>query len=540
MKVKLEARHLWEVVEDGGGDYSDDRTALDAICSAVPPEMVPTLATKSSAQEAWEAIKTMRIGDERIRKSTAQNLRAEYEQISFLDGESVEEFSLRLTNIVQRLAILGDPEPEAKVVAKYLRVARPKYRQLVVSIETLLDISKISVEEVTGRLRAATDDDPSPTRTVVGKLLLTHDEWLERYKEESSHGASNSGSRGKRRGRGRGYGQGSGSTRGNSSPGHGPPDEPCKHCGKRGHWAKDCRSKKEEQAHLAQEEESTLLLVVSCAREEGINPQIHSPLPPQIPAAPPPTPIDGQLHLLEDKVFVALDGSGDRNPKHWVLDSGASNHMSGARTAFCDIDSSVTGSVRFGDGSLARIEGIGTMLLACKTGEHRALSNVYFLPHLTANIISVGQLEEIGYQVLVEDGMMRIRDEERRLVAKVHRNPGRLYVLDVTIAQPVCLLAHGEEEAWVWHACFGHINFAALLKMGREGLVRGMPLLTQVEQVCDACLAGKQRRAPFPQRALGRSTEALQLLHGDLCGPISPPTPSGNRYFLLLVDDYSR
>ena len=30
------------------------------------------------------------------------------------------------------------------------------------------------------------------------------------------------------------------------------------------------------------------------------------------------------------------------------------------------------------------------------------------------------------------------------------------------------------------------------------------------------------------------------MLHGDLCGPITPPTPSGNRYFLLLIDDYSR
>ena len=45
---------------------------------------------------------------------------------------------------------------------------------------------------------------------------------------------------------------------------------------------------------------------------------------------------------------------------------------------------------------------------------------------------------------------------------------------------------------------------------------------------------------PFPQQALGRSTEPLQLLHSDICGPITPPTPSGNRYFLLLVDDYSR
>jgi len=49
--------------------------------------------------------------------------------------------------------------------------------------------------------------------------------------------------------------------------------------------------------------------------------------------------------------------------------------------------------------------------------------------------------------VLVEDGVMRVRDEERRLLAKIHRNPGRLYVLDVDIARPVCLAAQGDEEA---------------------------------------------------------------------------------------------
>jgi hypothetical protein len=32
----------------------------------------------------------------------------------------------------------------------------------------------------------------------------------------------------------------------------------------------------------------------------------------------------------------------------------------------------------------------------------------------------------------------------------------------------------------------------------------------------------------------------LELIHGDLCGPITPMTPSGNRYFILLVDDISR
>ena len=47
-------------------------------------------------------------------------------------------------------------------------------------------------------------------------------------------------------------------------------------------------------------------------------------------------------------------------------------------------------------------------------------------------------------------------------------------------------------------------------------------------------------RAPFPQQAISRSEAPLDLVFGDLCGPISPPTPTGKRYIFLLVDDYSR
>jgi len=258
MKLKMQARHLWEAVEDEDVDFHDDRSALEAICSGVPQEMVPTLATKPSAKEAWEAIRAMRIGDDRVRKSTAQSLRAEYEQIAFRDGESVEDFALRLSNIVQRLAILGDPEPEPKVVAKYLRVARPRYKQLVVSIETLLDIDTLSVEEVTGRLKAATDDEPSLAKDISGKLLLTEEQWLERYKKkdgEAGRGGSSSGGRGRGRGHGKGRGRSGGDgyeQRAGTNSAQGVGDDACKTCGKKGHWAKDCRSKKKlEQAYMA-------------------------------------------------------------------------------------------------------------------------------------------------------------------------------------------------------------------------------------------------------------------------------------------------
>jgi IS30 family transposase len=53
-------------------------------------------------------------------------------------------------------------------------------------------------------------------------------------------------------------------------------------------------------------------------------------------------------------------------------------------------------------------------------------------------------------------------------------------------------------------------------------------------------MIGKQCRSPFPDEASFRANEVLELIHGDLCGPIKLTTPAGNKYFLLLVDDFSR
>jgi hypothetical protein len=71
-------------------------------------------------------------------------------------------------------------------------------------------------------------------------------------------------------------------------------------------------------------------------------------------------------------------------------------------------------------------------------------------------------------------------------------------------------------------------------------MVRGMPHVDHVEQFCDSCVLTKLRRLPFSHQASFRAKEKLELIHGDLCGPMTPPTPGGQRYFLLLVDDVSR
>ena len=71
-------------------------------------------------------------------------------------------------------------------------------------------------------------------------------------------------------------------------------------------------------------------------------------------------------------------------------------------------------------------------------------------------------------------------------------------------------------------------------------MVRGLPHIEHTGELCDNCLAEKQRRSSFPKTAKYRVAETLELVHGDLCGPIMSATSGGSKYFILLVDDYSR
>ena len=66
-----------------------------------------------------------------------------------------------------------------------------------------------------------------------------------------------------------------------------------------------------------------------------------------------------------------------------------------------------------------------------------------------------------------------------------------------------------------------------------------MPRVEHVEQFCDTSVLTKQRRLPFPCQASFRAKEKMELVNGDLCGPVTPDTLGGQRFFLLLVDDMS-
>jgi hypothetical protein len=115
------------------------------------------------------------------------------------------------------------------------------------------------------------------------------------------------------------------------------------------------------------------------------------------------------VHLVEEKVFVQFSDAMEKECRRGVLDMGTTNHMTGSRSAFSNLNLNVQGAVRFRDGSILQIEVVGTILFRCKNGEHWEFVGVYYIPKLNTNIVSVGQLDEGRIQTIIDGGVMKIR-----------------------------------------------------------------------------------------------------------------------------------
>jgi len=76
--------------------------------------------------------------------------------------------------------------------------------------------------------------------------------------------------------------------------------------------------------------------------------------------------------------------------------------------------------------------------------------------------------------------------------------------------------------------------------MSRHKMVRELLELKYVDQLCDVCITTKHRHMPFPMQANFRAEGCLDVVHGDVYCPITPETPGGRRYFLVMVDDFTR
>ncbi|KAE8733627.1 hypothetical protein F3Y22_tig00001120pilonHSYRG00301 [Hibiscus syriacus] len=531
MKIILRSLGVWSVIEDGDTDDDKDQGAMVAISQAVPDDVMMAITEKQTEKEAWDALREMRVGEDRVKKARVQVLKRQLNKLHMEDSETINEFSMKLTTLVGEIRSLGTKLDDSEVIEKLFSAVPDKFLQIIGTIEQFGDIEMMSVLEAIGRLRTFEEGLKGRlhSKSSGEQLLLTQAVWEARIPKAKRDEGSCSNKRGGRHGRGCGRGRGNGGGRGNGERKN-EDRKPrnfdkskvkCFNCNEYGHFAKECpKPNRREKANLVTtqtDDEPTLLMIETYVLSHTIQ--------------------NEHVLLHEDKVVPKMNNTQD---KAWYLDTGASNHMTGCIRKFAEIDTTIKGSVKFGDGSAVEIQGRGSILFECFTGEHRVLTNVYYIPKLKSNIISLGQLEENGCKVVIEGGVMSIFDRSQRLLAKVNRSRNLLYVFNIVPALPECLLARSKEDVWRWHARYGHVNFYALKLLSQKQIVRGLPIIEHEDRICDGCLIGKQHRNPFPTVVKFRAESPLELWHGDLCGPITPATHGGKSYFLLLVDDCTR
>nr|GEU44757.1 zf-CCHC domain-containing protein/UBN2 domain-containing protein [Tanacetum cinerariifolium] len=102
----------------------------------------------------------------------------------------------------------------------------------------------------------------------------------------------------------------------------------------------------------------------------------------------------------------------------------------------------------------------------------------------------------------------------------------------------ICL-AKIDENSTLWHMRLGHVNMHLIQSLASKELVRNLPKLKFDQHFCDACKIGKQAHASHKAKNIVSTTRCLELLHMDLFGPSSIRSYEGNRYTLVIVDDYS-
>ena len=90
--------------------------------------------------------------------------------------------------------------------------------------------------------------------------------------------------------------------------------------------------------------------------------------------------------------------------------------MSGIKSIFRYIDETHKLNVRLGDNKQIQVEGKGTIEVKTNQGKVKYLDNVFFVPTLSHNLLSVGQLVNDGYQVIFDDGSYTIRDKKSGLI----------------------------------------------------------------------------------------------------------------------------
>ncbi|CAA7015079.1 unnamed protein product [Microthlaspi erraticum] len=222
--------------------------------------------------------------------------------------------------------------------------------------------------------------------------------------------------------------------------------------------------------------------------------------------------------------------TGMNSLPYWILDTGASHHITGNFAMLTNVRDMAPVIVILADGHEKISVKEGTVHL----GSGLILQSVFYVEGFQSDLISLGQLmDENRCVVQMADHFLVVQDRTSRMVIGAGKREGGTFLFHgvETVAAVTTRTAYD-----LWHNRMGHQAPKIV------GLLPAVSFSISSEisnKACDVCLRAKQTRACFPT-SLNKTTSIFQLVHCDLWGPYRTSSHSGARYFLTIVDDFSR
>lgn len=457
--------------------------ALSQIVLAVSDEFIYLITECETPKAAWDRLQS------HFERDTLANriyLKKQYFRAIMKDGESVEAHLKRMKDIVNKLSAIKVTISEEDQVVTLLGSLPEGYSTVVTALEA--------------------QKPETLTLEFVQNALLNEEQKRRQRVPESS---------GVRGGR---------TSASSDTALHAESDIRCYNCNQFGHIARWCSSQQHQNSGYRGRGgrgrgrwQHNAKLAADSHRESSVT-EINN----------------------EESAFPVGEVSDDTK-NEWLIDSGASRHMSPDEAMFTSYTKfEKPEKVAIADGSVVDALGSGNIQISVKLNRQvqrkATLYDVLHVPALKQNLFSVKSTTSKGMVIQFGHSRCWIRDRSSRVHA-MGTLVGKLYYLDLESSVHNANLAMSNT---VLHKRLAHINHATIKRMDHEQLVTGADLSSVKVGVCDPCVKGKMIRKIFKSRDYIKSTRPLELVHSDVCGPMENVSLGGSRYFVSFIDDFSR